>query len=267
MRFVFCSLDTIAPLIEDMLFQSAYKLDNQLFVVWKIKFSALPGSKYKTIESNQLLSPDANGLPINHCVIVEKSHINKVFFDRNVDIIYCDKPAFLDGAVKINALGGGSNSQNFGCVWDFETTWCTRKDRFMDQLNILGKKVKDLSERPKINQTIEPVYKLAEELHENLTQAAKDYIEDQKTSRSTFIATCTDLINTARPILEKHRTWSQVFANLALAIAGLGIGYAVASLINKAVTGNFLFFKTDSAQKLDKLQHCIDHLSSNFKTF
>jgi len=65
----------------------------------------------------------------------------------------------------------------------------------------------------------------------------------------------------AKPMLEKYRGWKEVFGNIALLIAGLGVGYIIAGLINKAATGNFLFFKTDSAHKLDKLQHGIEQIA------
>ena len=51
--------------------------------------------------------------------------------------------------------------------------------------------------------------------------------------------------------------------NLALAIAGLGIGYLVAGVINKAVTGRFCLYQpqTDSAKKLDAIEEVTNKLS------
>ncbi|WP_158616444.1 hypothetical protein [Legionella septentrionalis] len=52
-------------------------------------------------------------------------------------------------------------------------------------------------------------------------------------------------------------------ANLALAIAGLGIGFVVAGLINLAVTRgkHFLFFTTDSEKRLDAMQEYVQLLT------
>ncbi len=70
-------------------------------------------------------------------------------------------------------------------------------------------------------------------------------------------------MRTARPELEKHRGWKQLLGTLGLAIAGLGIGYVIAGLINVAVTGHFLLFrpKTDSLQKLELLQKSLDQVA------
>jgi len=66
---------------------------------------------------------------------------------------------------------------------------------------------------------------------------------------------CSKAIETAHKELDKHRGWKQILGNLALAVIGLGVLYAGAVVVNKAVTGNYLFFnKTDSANKVDKLE-------------
>ncbi|MDP3268060.1 MAG: hypothetical protein Q8M40_03340 [Legionella sp.] len=66
-------------------------------------------------------------------------------------------------------------------------------------------------------------------------------------------------INNARPALEKHRGMKQILGNLALAVAGLGVFYVAAGLINLMATGgrNFLFFKTNTAKILDQLENQI----------
>lgn len=85
------------------------------------------------------------------------------------------------------------------------------------------------------------------------------YLEllNKKIDIPTFKNKCTEAIEVARPKLEKHRGWKQVLGNLALAVVGVGVLYVIAVLINKAVTGNFLFFKTDSANKIDQLEQSI----------
>jgi hypothetical protein len=64
-----------------------------------------------------------------------------------------------------------------------------------------------------------------------------------------------DIVNEARPELEMHRGFKQILVNLLIIITSLG----AAPLINKAITGKFLFYKkTDSSEKLDNLVNAID---------
>lgn len=72
-----------------------------------------------------------------------------------------------------------------------------------------------------------------------------------------FKEQCLEDIKQARPVLEIHRGWKQVLGNLALAILGLGVFYIAATLAHKSYTGKFLFFKTDSALKLDRFESLI----------
>jgi hypothetical protein len=49
--------------------------------------------------------------------------------------------------------------------------------------------------------------------------------------------------------------------NLVLGVIGVGVIYAIAGLINLAVSGNFLFFKkTDSGKKLDEIKKNLESL-------
>lgn len=127
---------------------------------------------------------------------------------------------------------------------------------FLSQLNEIKTKEQDLRNRGHITAA-----NIALNLHEKLEDKHNKFIEG-KIDPQTFKNSCTDAVNTARPELEKHRGWKQVLGNLALAVVGLGVLYVVAGLINKAATGNFLFFKTDSANKLDKLDQTIESIAS-----
>ena len=93
------------------------------------------------------------------------------------------------------------------------------------------------------------------DVHAALTELTRGSIDIDM-----FKCRCTDKINIARPELEKHRGWKQLLGNLALAVIGLGVLYVAAGLVHKAVTGKFLFFKTDSANKLDKLEQSINNI-------
>ncbi|MCL5273103.1 MAG: hypothetical protein M1486_07385, partial [Gammaproteobacteria bacterium] len=58
----------------------------------------------------------------------------------------------------------------------------------------------------------------------------------------------------SRPELEHHRGLKQLLGNILLAVLGFGVVYLAAAAINKAVTGNFLFFKTESAKIVDDIK-------------
>ena len=122
---------------------------------------------------------------------------------------------------------------------------------FLPQLKEIETKEQDLRSRGHITAA-----DCALNLHNTLKEKHNEFVEG-KIDTQTFKNSCTDAINTARPELEKHRGWKQVLGNLALAVVGLGVLYVVAGLINKVATGSFLFFKTDSANKLDKLDQAI----------
>lgn len=66
-------------------------------------------------------------------------------------------------------------------------------------------------------------------------------------------------IEQSKAVLNHHRAeWKYIVANLALAILSVGVGYGVASLINKAINGNFTFFSvTNSGQQVSQLEESI----------
>lgn len=101
----------------------------------------------------------------------------------------------------------------------------------------------------------------AQELHSDVSDYYHDLITN-KIDTETFAARCYAAIDFARPELETHRGWKQVLGNLALAVVGLGVLYVMAGLINKATTGNFLFFKTDSANKVDQLEQAVNSIEN-----
>ena len=72
-----------------------------------------------------------------------------------------------------------------------------------------------------------------------------------------FKANCHEAITAARPVLEQHRGLKQILGNILLAIGLFGVGYVVAGLVNLYVNDRFLFFKTDSE---DKINHVAEHI-------
>ena len=118
-------------------------------------------------------------------------------------------------------------------------------------LKIIEAKGKELKGRG-----YEAAAKAAEKLKHDLETAQKLYLKEpnQKESFNQFEKSCQKAIETSRKELAKHRGWNHVLGNILLAIVGLGAFYALACLINKATTGNYLFFSnTASSDMLDSI--------------
>ncbi|WP_324607133.1 Dot/Icm T4SS effector Wip [Legionella adelaidensis] len=122
---------------------------------------------------------------------------------------------------------------------------------FLSQLEAIKAKEQELRER---NHSL--AADRAQELYDYVKIQHTELMEN-KLDIKIFKDNCTRAIDTARLELEKHRGWKQVLGNLALAVVGLGVLYVAAGLVHKAMTGNFLFFKTDSADKIDQLEESI----------
>ncbi len=99
----------------------------------------------------------------------------------------------------------------------------------------------------------------ADDLHAKIRTYADPFFANTLSER-LFRKQCADAINDARPALEQFG-WKEILGNLALAILGLGVVYLVACVINKAVTGHFLFFRMDAAQKLDMLEDKLEQIA------
>ena len=84
------------------------------------------------------------------------------------------------------------------------------------------------------------------------------YFSEEKIDYNDYQSRALEIINESRPILEKHRGYKKILANLLILIVTLGTGL----LINKAYTGHFLFFKqTDSAKQINTLNRTISSFS------
>jgi hypothetical protein len=100
----------------------------------------------------------------------------------------------------------------------------------------------------------------AKNLLESLKTVANAYFEDTTQAKyRVFQETCKVHIKAARVELEQHRGLKQILGNLALAVIGAGVLYLIAGVIHKAITGNFLFFQTDSAEKINLVEASIDN--------
>jgi hypothetical protein len=152
---------------------------------------------------------------------------------------------------------------------DQVTTAVQAKKDFYTQLEILKNKSKEFETRKVIAlkeerntdyDELNHAQHKANTLYSNLKMEGDIYFNNPNPkAHNKFQTECKRHIGEARPILEKHRGWGQVFINILIAVACALIFYPLALGINKAVTGNYLFFKTDSADKLDEIEKTVNN--------
>lgn len=103
----------------------------------------------------------------------------------------------------------------------------------------------------------------ANTLYIELKKASDNFFTTENPiSAEAFKNACDKAIEIARPKLENHHGWKQILGNIALAVLGFVLFYAAAIAINKAVTGRFLFFKTDSTHEINQIEKDIDLITT-----
>jgi hypothetical protein len=127
---------------------------------------------------------------------------------------------------------------------------------FKEQLRIVKEKADDLQQWYPDSAAAVAANKLYIDL-DRYTQAYFSGNMDGATCKTK----CTLALGDAHKELDKHRGWKEVFANLAIAVGLLGVGYLAIGLYNVCKNRDFMFYKvkTDSANKLD---YFTDHLAS-----
>lgn len=174
-------------------------------------------------------------------------------------------PMDLDEEQKI-ALAGSTarNVRSLAVQMATDSKYLAANDKFDVLIKELDKKVLNLNERAinavraGDNNTAESLRKahgVAETLLYDLVTAKSAYeVNPNKEAFKTFKTQCDVSIEKSRPELEHHRGLKQLLGNILLAVLGFGVLYLAAAAINKAVTGNFLFFKTESAKIVDDIK-------------
>lgn len=136
--------------------------------------------------------------------------------------------------------------------------------RFRIKLETLKKKATDKFGRTK-NNNYAYAYNEAADLYGNLESLSFDYFNKHATKESTaeewdkFRKDCITKINKAKPVLEKHRGFSEILHNLLFYVVST-ITFGVAPGLHKYLSGEARFFKppkTDSAQELEILEKSI----------
>ena len=130
--------------------------------------------------------------------------------------------------------------------------------------------IKNVEEQAKLllNRGFTKEYNLALQLAGNIRKDIDTYLTHvDKPTKQTALTQLK--INSERHIedvtsvLEVHRGWAQLLGNLAACVAGLGLGYVVAVVINKLATGQYLFFnQTESMRTVNGLQESLNELES-----
>ena len=81
--------------------------------------------------------------------------------------------------------------------------------------------------------------------------------KDKKINNFNYKEHALDEIRKARPILEQHRGWKKLIANLILLITTLG----TAHMCNKIFNNHYIFFReTESAKQLNRIEQNVSNL-------
>ncbi len=123
------------------------------------------------------------------------------------------------------------------------------------QLDLLKEKVKNLYER-----NYSAAASAINEINADLHQLNKQFFVEKVINADEYKIKALENINKHKPILEKHRNYNYIIANLILAVLTLG----TALLAHKVTYGSFLFFnQTDSSYKVAALNQVIENAKLN----
>ena len=87
--------------------------------------------------------------------------------------------------------------------------------------------------------------KVANKLHQSLSDAYRTYSKSaqKEVGFNSFYEDAMSAINRAKNELATYHKWKHILTNIALAVAGLGVGYLVAITANKLINGHLTFFR------------------------
>jgi effector protein B len=106
---------------------------------------------------------------------------------------------------------------------------------------------------------------LAARLRGDIKKYSKNKEHNEATALNHFKLQAAQHISLSKIVLGSHReTWKYILANITLGVFLVGVGYAAAVLINKQVTGNYMFFnKTASVKQVEQLEERISLINHN----
>ncbi|WP_058535266.1 Dot/Icm T4SS effector kinase LegK1 [Legionella saoudiensis] len=142
-----------------------------------------------------------------------------------------------------------------------------RIEAALTQVKILKKQEEALIKRGhgKVAKTLNH---LIAEIQDKMEKLKYMSIMEYNQNVESYTKHCQTLINTNKEIFAHHRNVNYILANIALAIAGLGVLYLTAGLMNLAVTkgNNFLFFKeTKTCSLVSKMKENLDEMEESIQ--
>ena len=194
---------------------------------------------------------------IQHSHIQFEQTIDQIKFDhiltvvvRNGLISSAEKTRLLDAYHQANLLETA------------HVVYSTEEERFESELFALQGKVVELEYKADDGPIkYQLAAKAARELYRCLDQEKNAYfIKKNPLAYEQFKENCKKAIATARPVLAEYRGVNEILGNILLAVGLLGVGFLIAGLVNLYQHNRFLFFKTDSENKLNKVAGSLDDI-------
>lgn len=171
------------------------------------------------------------------------------------NIFNLDNPSFKDTAISFGSyvvLGSQCN-----LIAALEETMDERVDLenpFYRMLNKLSTKAKTLKKDGHMD-----AYTKAIDIYNALNKTYKTLQEGG--DYDVYKNTCAKIIAENRPVLDKHRGWSEFLTNLALAICTFGVGVLIKGGYNLTQKRRFFFVhKTKTGKIVDEIQNKLDLL-------
>jgi len=127
-------------------------------------------------------------------------------------------------------------------------------DDFLNKLLIIKTKAQDLRDR-----NFDSDANCADALYTNIKIFYAGY-QAKLITAEAFRDKALAHVENVREKLETHRGWKQVIGNIILAVLGVGVIYFVAACVNLVVNNRFLFFNTDTGNKLEELGKDIERV-------
>ena len=192
-------------------------------------------------------------------------HINQFGIDKDVESVKIIKKIFrqMDSETQIKRMDELAQLLTSKKMSDLAVPLrrALEKSNINMQLRIIQAKLNQLQIESDPKKGEKREVSAAKALHAAITKNVDEFFaENSQLSDDEFKKSCATIIEQHRPTLEKFG-WKEILRNLTFAILGVGVIYVVAGLINKAMTGHFLFFRKDLAKQVDRLEQQINHVS------
>lgn len=187
---------------------------------------------------------------MKHCHLQFEKPIDELTFDKILIVLVANKMVNADEKERLLAAYRQATFLEVAHV-----LYSIEEEKFKDQLFHFEGKVAVLEYKSESNPAKYQVVALkARALYEYLLQQMNEYsVHRTNSTHATFRENCRKAIDDARPAFRKHSEITQILGNSLLAIGLMGVGYLVAGLINLYRNDRFLFFKTGSESKVDRL--------------